>query len=95
MTTLGKIQAHQEITRLKKCRINGHISWGARVRLNIDVPFFGIKSVSFESSISAKVLNFINVLISTIISCSWISLTIFVSKTRTIGLKNVFVSKVL
>ena len=88
MSTVGQIETHQPIVWSHDCLIDLEICGGAAQALNIDTPSLRVKIESLESAGLARQLHCINVLISAIISCSWVSLAVLVGHGGTKGIED-------
>lgn len=95
MTTLSQVKSHQSLPRLQKPCVNSKIGGTTRVRLNIHTPFFGLQSVRDECSIPREILNLVDKLIASVISGTWVSLTVLICEAATQRFKNKLVSEVL
>ena len=76
MTTVAEIHAEYGIAGLKQCKINGNISLRAGVRLNICV----LSTEKFLGPVNGKLLDYIDIFASAVISCTGITLGIFVGQ---------------
>lgn len=78
MATVRKIQTHQSLMRSHDSLVNLQVGWRARQALNVDTPFLVIQVKSSKSTSLAGQLDRVNVLVSTIISSTWVTLGVFV-----------------
>lgn len=78
MATVWEIKTHKSVMRSHDSLVNLEVCWGTRQALNIDTPFLGIQVECLESTSLAGQLNRVNVLVSTIVSGTWVSLRVFV-----------------
>jgi hypothetical protein len=88
VSAVRQIQAHQPIMGFHDGLIDLQIGGTAREWLDIDSPFLRIKAKGCQSAALAQGLDGINVLISTVISGSWISLRVLVGHWRAECVKN-------
>ena len=82
MTTMWQIKTHESLMGFHDSLVHLEVGWAATQALNIDAPFLGIQMESLESTSLASQLNCVDVLISTIISCTWVTLGVFIGHGR-------------
>lgn len=78
MSTVRKIQTHQSFVWLHDGVVNFEVGRASTQCLDVDSPFGWVEVEGLESTVLAENLNLVDVLISTIVSCSWVSLGILV-----------------
>lgn len=82
MTSVGQIKTHKPIVRSHDSLVDLQIGWATTQTLDIDAPFLGIKVEGLESTSLAGQLNGVDVLVSSIVSGTWIALRVFVGHGR-------------
>jgi hypothetical protein len=78
MTTMGQIKTHQSIMRSHDSLVNLEVRRAATQALDVDAPFLRIQVESLESTSLASQFDGIDVLVSTIVSGTWVTLGVFV-----------------
>jgi hypothetical protein len=78
MATVGEIETHESVMGFHNCLVNLEVGRTATQALNIDTPFLRIQMESLESTSLAGQLNRVDVLISAVVSCTWVALGVFV-----------------
>lgn len=78
MATVREIQTHQSLMRSHDSLVDLQVGWRARQALNIDTPFLVVQVESSKSTSLAGQLDRVNVLVSTVISSTRITLGVFV-----------------
>lgn len=79
---MRQIQTHQAIMRSHDSLINLQIGRGTRQALNIDTPSLLLQVESLQGTSLTRQLNGVNMLVSTVVSCSWVALGVFVAHWR-------------
>jgi hypothetical protein len=79
---MGKIETHKSVVGLHDGLVDLEVGGAATQALNIDAPFLGVQVESLQSASLASQLNGVDVLISTVISCTWVALRVFVRHGR-------------
>lgn len=70
-------------------------TYTTRIRLDIDAPLGGVKVECLQSTLAAKGLEFINILVTTVVTGVGETLGILVGQDRAIGLHGGLTSQVL
>lgn len=83
MTTMGKIKTHKTFMRLHDCLVYLQVCRGSRQALNVNTPLFGVKVECLESTLLAESLDGVNVLVTTIVTGTRVSLGVLVGHGRT------------
>ena len=78
MTAVWQVKTHQSVMRPHDSLVDLEICRAATQALNIDSPFLRVQIEGFESTSLTGQFNGVNVLISTIIPCTWVTLGVFV-----------------
>jgi hypothetical protein len=78
MTTVWKIETHESVVGSHDSLVDLEVGRTAAQALNIDTPFLGVQIEGLEGASLAGQLNCVNILISTVVSCTWIALGVFV-----------------
>ena len=79
---MGKVKTHESLMRSHDGLIDLEIGRTATQALNIDAPFRRVKMEGSESTSLAGQLNLVDLLVSTIVSCAWVTLRVFVGHGR-------------
>lgn len=82
MTTVGQIKAHESVMRSHESLVDLEVCRATTQALDIDTPLGFVKMESSESTSLARQLNSVNVLVSTIVSCTRVTLGVFVGHGR-------------
>lgn len=82
MSTVRQVQAHQSLMWPHDCLIDLQISWTAAERLHIHTPLFRVQAECFQSALLAEQFHCVNVLVATVVPCSWIALGVLVRHGR-------------
>ncbi|KAH3660301.1 hypothetical protein OGAPHI_006887 [Ogataea philodendri] len=88
MASVRKIQSHQSLMRLHDGLVNLQVGWRSRKRLNIHTPFVCIKVESFQSSGLTEQLHSVDVLVTTVVSGTRVTLGVLVAHWRSQGIKH-------
>lgn len=86
VATVGKSETHDSVLRVDERSESGKVGGGTRVRLDVDTPNLGVQVESLESSVSAEVLEDVNVLVTTVVSGTGETFRVFVGQHRSVGL---------
>jgi hypothetical protein len=78
VSTVRQIKAHQSLMRSHDSLVDLQIGRATTQALNVDAPFLGVNIESLESTSLASQLDRVNVLVSTIVSCTWVTLRVLV-----------------
>ena len=78
MATMGKVETHKSVMRFHESLVDLKIGRAAAQALHINAPFLGVQVECLQSTSLASQLDCVDVLISTVISCTWVALGIFV-----------------
>src|SRR5450432_1932736 len=90
VSTMRKVHPENRVSRLARGKIDRHVGLRSGVRLDIGM----ICAKKFLGPINGELLDNVNVLASSIITLSGISLGVFVGHDRTLGLQDRFRNKV-
>mmetsp|Transcript_54040 Transcript_54040/g.156028 ORF Transcript_54040/g.156028 Transcript_54040/m.156028 type:complete len:412 (-) Transcript_54040:6-1241(-) len=82
VTTTGQIQSHDTVVWSQQGGVNGKVSGGSRVRLDVYSPLFRVQSVRFQGALLTKLLNLVNYFISSVITSMGKTLSILIGKSR-------------
>mmetsp|Transcript_37867 Transcript_37867/g.83159 ORF Transcript_37867/g.83159 Transcript_37867/m.83159 type:complete len:266 (-) Transcript_37867:74-871(-) len=88
MSTRGQIEAHDAIVRFEQSGVNGKVGGRARIRLDVDTPLLGIKTVSLESTLLTESFDLINDFVTAVVTSPGQTLGVFVGKGRTEAFHN-------
>lgn len=78
VATMGQVQAHQSIMRSHDSLVDLKVGGAATQALDVDTPFLGIAVEGLEGASLAGQFDGINVLVSTVVSGTWVPLGVFV-----------------
>lgn len=87
VTTVGQIKTHQSLMRSHDSLVDLEVGGAAAQALDVDAPFLGIQVEGLESTSLAGQFNGIDVLVSTIVSGTRVSLGVFVGHGRSKGVE--------
>ena len=88
VTTVRKIKTHKSVVWAHDGLIDLEVCRGTTQALNVDTPFLGVEVESLKSALLAKKLDLIDVLVTTIVSCSGVSFRVLVAHGRSEGVKD-------
>jgi hypothetical protein len=95
MATVGEIQAHQPFVRPHNSLVHLQVRRAAAQALDVDSPLLGVQTEGIESTLLAKQLNLINVLVTAIVAGAGVALGILVRHGRAKGIEHSARSDVL
>lgn len=78
VTTVWEIKTHKSVMWSHNSLVDLEVCWRTTQALNIDTPFLGVQVECLESTSLAGQLNRVDVLVSTVVSSTWVSLRVFV-----------------
>ena len=78
MASMRKIKTHKSLVGFHDSLVDLQVGRATTQALNIDTPFLGVQIEGLEGASLAGQLNCVNILISTVVSCTWIALGVFV-----------------
>ena len=78
MTTVWKIETHESVMGFHDSLVDLEVGRTAAQTLDIDTPFLGVQMKGLEGTSLAGQFNCVNMLISTIVSCTWVALGVFI-----------------
>ena len=82
MATVRKIKTHESFVWSHDCLVYLQVGRGARQTLNIDAPLLIIQVECLEGTSLAGQLNGVDMLVSTVVSSTWVTLRILVAHGR-------------
>ena len=85
VTSVGKTKTHDPVLRVDQGSERGKVGSGSRVRLNVDSPDLGVEVERLEGSLSAQVLEDIDVLVTSVVSGTGKTLGVLVGKHGSVG----------
>mmetsp|Transcript_18526 Transcript_18526/g.33684 ORF Transcript_18526/g.33684 Transcript_18526/m.33684 type:complete len:256 (-) Transcript_18526:42-809(-) len=88
MATMGKVQTHDAVMGLEESSVDAEIGGASRIRLDVDTPLLVAHTESFKGSLLAKKLNFVNVLVTTVVTGIRLALRVLVGKATTQALND-------
>jgi hypothetical protein len=88
MATVGKVKTHESIMRPHDSLVNLEIGRAARQTLDVDTPLLTVDVEGFKGTSLACQLNGINVLVTAVVSSTWVTLGVFVGHWGSEGIKN-------
>jgi hypothetical protein len=88
VTTVGKTQTHDSVLRVDQGGESRKIGSRTRVGLDVDTPDLGVEVECLKSSVSAQVLEDVDVLVTTVVSSSGQTLGVLVGQHGAVGLHN-------
>lgn len=88
MSSVREIKAHKSLMRSHDSLVDLEVGRGATQALHIDTPFLRVQRKGLESSSLAEQLDSINVLVATVVSCTWQALRVFVRHGRSQGVED-------
>jgi hypothetical protein len=88
MSTVGQVKTHQSIMGSHDSLVDLEVGGAATQALDIHAPFLGIAVEGLESASLAGQFDGINMLISTIVSGTGVSLGVFIGHGRSQGIKH-------
>lgn len=86
VTTVGKTETHESVVGLDEGGEGGKVGGRTRVRLDVDTPNLGVEVKGLEGSLSAEVLEDVDVLVTTVVSGSGKTLRVLVGEDGAVGL---------
>ena len=78
MSSMWKIEAHETVMWFHQSLVYLQVCWASTQALHVDTPLLGVEMECLQRSLLTCELNSVNVLVSTIVSCSWISFRVLV-----------------
>lgn len=88
VTTVRQIKTHEPLMGLHDSLVDLQICRASTQALDIDTPFLRVQMEGFQSTGLACQLNLVNMLVSTVVSSSWITFGVFVGHWRSESIKN-------
>lgn len=95
VTTVGKTQTHDSVLRVDQGGESRKVSGRTRVGLDVDTPDLGVEVEGLERSVSAQVLEDVDVLVTTVVSGSGQTFGVLVGEHGAVGLHDSQGSQVL
>ena len=83
MATVGEVKTHQSAVGRHNSLVDLEVGRGSRKALDVDTPLLGIEVEGLESTLLAKKLNLVDVLVSTIVTSTGVTLGVLVGHGRT------------
>ena len=88
MTSMRKIQTHQSIVWSHQSLIDLQVGRTSTQTLHIDAPLLRIEMECLQCSLLTCEFNGIDVLVSAVVSCSWVTLGVLVGHGCTEGIED-------
>lgn len=88
VTTVGEVKTHQAVVGAHQSLVNLKVGRGARQTLDVDTPLGGVKVEGLESTVLASDLNGIDVLVTTVVTGTGVTLGVLVGHGGTQGLED-------
>lgn len=88
VTTVGQTETHDPVLRVDQGGERGKVGGGSRVRLDVDTPELGVEVEGLEGTLSAQVLEDVDVLVSSVVSGAGETFRVLVGEHRSVGLHN-------
>lgn len=88
MSTVGKVQAHEPVVRPHDGLVCLKVRWAAAQALNVDTPLLRVETKGLQSTLLAKQLDLIDVLVAAVVTGTGVSLRVLVRHGRTQGIED-------
>ena len=88
VTTVGEVKTHQTVVGTHQSLVNLQVGRATTEALNVDTPLGGVQVESLESTVLASDLNGINVLVTTVVTGTGVTLRVLVGHGGTQGLED-------
>lgn len=88
MATVGKVKTHQSAVRRHDSLVDLEVGRAARKALDVDTPLLRVEVEGLESTLLAKKLDLVDVLVATIVTSTGITLGVLVGHGRTKGIED-------
>lgn len=88
VTTRGETETHDSVLGLEQSGKGSKVGSGSRVWLDVATPDLGVEVEGLESSVSAEVLELVDVLVTTVVSCAWETFRVLVGEHGAVGFHN-------
>lgn len=95
VTAMGQIKTHEASVRRHDSLVNLEVGRGTRESLDVDTPLCSIKAKGLESTVLAKSLDTVDVLVTTVVTGTRVTLRILVAHRRANSLNDGLRSEVL
>lgn len=82
VTTVGKVKTHQTIVGTHESLVDLQVGRAATQALDVDTPLGGVQTEGLESTLLAGDLNGINVLVTTVVTSTGVTLRVLVTHGR-------------
>lgn len=92
---MGKVKTHETAVDRHDSLVNLQVGRAARQALDIDTPLLGVEVEGLESSLLAKQLDLVDVLVATIVTSTGVTLRVLVGHRGTEGIEDGTRSNVL
>mmetsp|Transcript_21723 Transcript_21723/g.40545 ORF Transcript_21723/g.40545 Transcript_21723/m.40545 type:complete len:300 (-) Transcript_21723:60-959(-) len=80
VSTTGQIQAHDTIVWAQESSVDSKVGRRSRIRLDIDAPLFRVQVIGLQGTLLAKFFDLIDDFVTSVVSCMWKTLRIFVGQ---------------
>jgi len=88
VTTVRKVKTHESVVWAHDGLVDLEVCRRATQALDVNTPLLRVEVEGLESALLAKKLDLVNVFITTIVSCSWVTLRVLVAHRRSKGVKD-------
>ncbi len=88
MSSMWQIKTHEAVMWSHQGLIDLQVRGASTQTLHIDSPPLGVEMESFERSLLTCELDGINVLVSSVVSCTWVAFGVFVRHRRSKGIED-------
>jgi hypothetical protein len=82
MATMRQIQSHEAVMRTHDSLVHLEVGWATAQTLNVDTPLLRVQTEGLQRPLLAKQLDLINVLVSTVVAGTRVTLRVFVRHGR-------------
>jgi hypothetical protein len=88
MTSVGKIQTHETLMGAHESLVDLQVGRATTEALNVDTPLLGVEVESLQGTSLAGELNGINVLVTTVVTSTGVTLGVLVAHGRAESIEN-------
>jgi hypothetical protein len=82
VTTVRQIKTHESVVGSHQSLVDLKIGRTATQTLHIDSPLFGVEVEGLEGSCLASQLDGVDVLVASVVACSWVAFRVLVAHGR-------------